>query len=197
MEPYLYFKFQPTLKAFSANSFCQTECFSRLQLMLFLFRFSSFPFPTCYSFCSIVSIFVSSTPYHVLAYVLLFHSWFHLPILRFQLLFLLLTAAFLSSFLSSHLYKYWCQLGGSVEVFLYPNSFCALFFCLMVFFPFLRFFLPISCCGVDGCYVKFTFEIIFVGVLNLLLCLYLFLYLSLNGSPYCKAHTWMEWWPLN
>ena len=103
--------------------------------MLFLFRFSSFPFPTCYSFCSIVSIFVSSTPYHVLAYVLLFHSWFHLPILRFQLLFLLLTVAFLSSFLSSHLYKYWCQLGGSVEVFLYPNSFYALFFCLMVLFP--------------------------------------------------------------
>ena len=103
----------------------------------------------CYSFLGLVpspsppvtasvlsfQFFVSSTPYHVLAYVLLFHSLFHLPILRFQLLFLLLTVAFLSSFLSSHLYKYWCQLGGSVEVFLYPNSFYALFFCLMVFFP--------------------------------------------------------------
>ena len=67
----------------------------------------------------------------VSAFVLSFHSRFHLPALRFQLLFWLLIAASLSSFLSSHLYKYRCKLGGSIEVSLHL---CALLFCLMVFF---------------------------------------------------------------
>ena len=90
----------------------------------------------CYSFSGLVP---SASP-PVSASILLFHSRFHPHVLRFQLLFSLLTAASLSSFFSSHLYKYWCKLGGSVEVFLYPNSLCALFFCLMVFFPLFAFF---------------------------------------------------------
>ena len=87
---------------------------------------------------SVLSFHVLVHLHHITisAFVLLFYSRFHLPILQFQLLFSLLTTASLSSFLFSHLYKYWCKLSGSVEVFLYPNSFCALFFCLMVFSPF-------------------------------------------------------------
>ena len=71
-----------------------------------------------FSFCSIVSLTVSSFGSTVLATV---------------------SASVLASndslfvfLLSSHLYKYWCKLGGSIEVSLHL---CALFFCLMVFFP--------------------------------------------------------------
>ena len=100
----------------------------------------------------------------VLASILLFHSWFHLPVLRFQLLFWLLTAASLSSFLSSHLYKYLWKLGGSIEVSLHSNFFCTLLFCLMVFF-----FFPFYVC-----FCLFLAVVwMVVRVLNLLLLGYL------------------------
>ena len=94
------------------------------------------PSPSPPVLASILSFHVLFHPHHIIvsASILLFHSRFHLPVLRFQLLFSLLTAASLSSFLSSHSYKYWHKPGDSVEVSLHPNFFCALFFCLMIFF---------------------------------------------------------------
>ena len=82
--------------AFCYNLYNLCFKFSQLQL-IHHFRFSFFPFPTFW------------------------FSQFHLPVLWFRLLFWILTAASLSSFLSSHLYKYWCKLGGSVKVSLHPN----------------------------------------------------------------------------
>ena len=94
------------------------------------------PSPSPPVLASILSFHVLFHPHHIMvsASILLFHSRFHLPVLRFQLLFSLLTTASLSSFLSSHSYKYWHKSGDSVEVSLHPNFFCALFFYLMVFF---------------------------------------------------------------
>ena len=92
--------------------------------------------PHCLPYCWAFSCFWAFLPKWpsttVSDSVLSFHSRFHFPVLRFQLL----MAAFMSSFLSSHLYKYWHKLGDSVEVSLHLNFFCALFFCLMVFSPF-------------------------------------------------------------
>ena len=83
----------------------------------------------CFNFCSTVSLLVSSSYSMVLAFVLASNGRL---------------SVFLPTFLSSHLYKYWHKRGGLVEVSLHSNFFCALFFCLMVFFffPFRRLFLP-------------------------------------------------------
>ena len=62
--------------------------------------------PHCLPYCWAFSCFWAFLPQWpsttVLDSVLSFHSRFHFPVLRFQLL----MAAFMSSFLSSHLYKY-------------------------------------------------------------------------------------------
>ena len=135
-NPISILNFSPHPKPFQLTPFVKPECFSQLQLMPFLFRFSFFPFPTCFSFCSIVSCFVSSTPYHGFS----FCSTVSLTVSSSC------SAVSASIFASNDSLSFWLPL------------FCALFFCLMVFFfPFLYLFLPFSCCGVDGCYITFTF----------------------------------------
>ena len=79
-----------------------------------------------FNFCSTVSLTVSFSCSMVLASVLASNGRL---------------SVFLPTFLSSHLYKYWRKRGGLVEVSLHSNFFCALFFCLIVFF-FLCLFLP-------------------------------------------------------
>ena len=109
-----------------------TDCFSWLQL-IHLFGFSFFPFPTFW------------------------FSRFHLLVLRFQLLFWILTVASLCLPSSPHIY---INTNVSWVVQLrYPYIFfCALLFCLMVSFFLSTFVSAYFICRVDG--------FIFVRVLN-------------------------------